>query len=270
MTLPIDTVLVRHGESEGNLAKRLSEQGDHSIMTTQFLDRHTASWRLTDKGRDQAARAGKWIQEEFFNGPVGFDRYMVSEYIRAMETAGCMGLPNALWHSEYRLAERSWGELDQYSEEKRNEKFADNLRRRDVEPFFWKPLNGESFSELTTRFDRVLDTLHRECSDKRVGIVCHGEMMWAGRVAIERMPQERFKELHLSKNPDDRIWNCQIIHYTRRDPVTGELHKHANWMRMIRPTADPIQIFPWTRIERPVYTNEDLVSLASKTEAMVA
>jgi NAD+ kinase len=200
----------------------------------------------------------------------GFDRYMVSEYTRAMETAGQLGLPNARWYGEYRLTERNWGDLDQYTEEERNNRYADNLRRRHMNPFFWKPPNGESFSELTTRFDRVLNTLHRECSDKRVIMVCHGEVMWAARVAIERMSQERFLELHLSKDPDDRIYNCQIIHYTRRDPLTGELHKHANWRRMIRPTDDPTKVFPWTRIERPMYTNEDLISLTAKTEAMVA
>lgn len=269
MTLPIDTVLVRHGESEGNLAKRLSEKGDHTAMTPEFLGRHTASFRLTDLGRTQARQAGDWLQREFFDNSFGFDRYFVSEYTRAMETAGELGLPNARWFAQYNLTERDWGDLDRFTEEERNARFAESLRMRNVEPFYWKPPNGENFSEVTFRFDRVLGTLHRECSDKRALIVCHGEVMWAARVALERMSQHRFKELHLSKDPDHRIHNCQIIHYTRRNPATGQLAKHANWMRMIRPTDDPVRIFPWVEIERPQYSNEALLELTGRTEAMV-
>lgn len=270
MTLPIDLVLVRHGESEGNLAKRRAKQGDKSVMTPEFLGRHTASYRLTNLGRMQAQQTGLWLQQEFFDGSFGFDRYFVSEHIRAMETAGKLGLPNARWFGQYNLTERDWGDLDRCTEEERIARFAENLSMRDVNPFFWKPPNGENFAEVTLRFDRVLNTLHRECSDKRVIMVCHGEVMWAARVAMERMSQDRFRDLHLSKDPDDRIENCQIIHYTRRDPETGEMAKYANWMRIIRPTADPVRIFPWTKIERPIYTNEELLELTSHTEAMVA
>lgn len=269
MTLPIDLVLVRHGESEGNVAKRLSEKGDHSVMTPEFRGRHTASYRLTNKGREQAKSAGLWIQQEFFDNSFGFDQYMVSEYIRAMETAGYLDLPDARWFGQYNLTERDWGDLDRFTEEERVRRYAENLSLRDIEPFFWRPPNGESFAQLTFRFDRVLDTLHRGNSQRAL-LVCHGEVMWAARVAIERMSQERFRELHLSKNPDHRIHNCQIIHYTRRNPKTGELSQYANWRRMIRPTEDPVRIFPWEQIERPVYTNEDLLEIASRVQAMVA
>ena len=34
--------------------------------------------------------------------------------------------------------------------------------------------NGESIAQLCLRIDGVLHTLHRECSDKRVLVVCHG------------------------------------------------------------------------------------------------
>ncbi len=270
MTLPIDTLLVRHGQSEGNAAKRLAEGGDHGAMSPEFLSRHTRSYRLTDLGRTQAKQAGEWLRQEFYFGSYGFDRHMVSEYTRAMETAGLLGLPEARWYSDFYLTERDWGDLDRYPEDERLRLFGENMKMRHVEPFFWKPPNGESFSELTMRFDRVLHTLHRECSDKRVVIVCHGELMWAARVKIERMKQEQFKELHLSKDPDHRIHNCQIIHYTRRNPETGRLASHANWRRMIRPTEDPVRIFPWEEIHRPTYTNEELLELTGKTEAMVA
>ncbi len=267
MTLPIDLVLVRHGQSEGNWAKRRSEAGDHSAFTEEFRNRHTASFRLTDLGREQAKRAGDFLRQDFLRiGP--FDRYYASEYLRAMETAGCLGLLGADWLLDTYLTERNWGDLDSLPEHERNEKYGAMLRRRDSEPFFVAPLNGESFNDLCLRVDRVLDTLHRECSDKRVLIVCHGEVMWAFRVRIERMSQVRFRELHLSKKPEDRIHNCEVLHYTRRDPFTKKLGKYVGWMCRARPAESNART-DWSTIVRPTYRSHDLLKIVQQTEQLV-
>ena len=265
MTLPLELVLVRHGQSEGNLAKRFSEAGEHGAFDRVFNGRHTRSFRLTDKGRAQAIGAGAWIRSEFGR----FDRYFVSEYVRAIETAGLLGISDATWGRNFYLSERDWGELDRCSEEERARRFGDDLRMRDVEPFYWRPQNGESLAQMCLRLDRVLSTLHRECSDKRVILVCHGEVMWGFRVLLERMSQQRFKELHLSTDPMDRLHNCQIFHYARRNPETGELAAHANWMRTIRPADDPVWISPWQTIDRKRYTNVELLKLAKEYPAVL-
>ena len=75
MTMPIDLVLVRHGESEGNAARRSSIAGDNSVFTEEFCGRHSSRFRLTDRGREQARAAGTWLKEHL--GP-RFDRYLVS------------------------------------------------------------------------------------------------------------------------------------------------------------------------------------------------
>lgn len=268
MTLPLDLVLVRHGQSEANAAKRMSEQGDHSAYSEAFRNRHTASMRLTELGRKQARAAGRFIRREFLDR-FPFDRYLTSEYIRAMETAGNLGLPMAEWFCDFYLTERSWGDLDPLPENEREERFGEALKRRKSEPFFWAPPNGESFTDLCLRVDRVLHTLHRECSDKRVIIVCHGEVMWAFRVRLERMSQKRFKELHLSRKASDRIHNCEILHYTRYEPVTQRLAKNANWMRSARP-AEAENWTDFELIKRPQYSNVDLLRLVNETEQLVA
>lgn len=268
MTLPIDLVLVRHGQSEGNLAKRLSEAGDHSAFDRAFRKRHTRSFRLTNLGRSQATRTGDWLRREL--GPQYFDRYYTSEYARAIETALELSLPNADWFTEPDLNERDWGDLDKYNEEERMERFAQDLEMRDVEPFLWRPQNGENFLWLRFRVNRgPILTLHNECSDKRVIIVCHGEVMWAFRVILERMPQLEFKRLHLSKRHEDRIHNCQVLHYTRRDPQTGKLHKYMGWLRMVRPTDTPATDFGWKPIVRPRYTNADLRAIVEQYPAVL-
>jgi NAD+ kinase len=267
VALPIDLVLVRHGQSEGNAAKRLSEQGDHSAYTATFRERHTAHFRLTDLGREQAGRVGRFIKQEFLQHSA-FDRYLTSEYVRAMETAAHLELPGAEWLCDFYLTERNWGELDSLPENERYEKFGDALRRRKVEPFFWASPNGETFTDLCLRVDRVLGTLHRECSDKRVIVVCHGEVMWAFRVRLERMSQVRFRQLYLSTRPDDRIHNCQVFHYTRCDPETRRLASHANWMRWARPSEDQGGT-EWMRIARPRYSNTDLLGIVAAHEQLL-
>ena len=256
MTLPIDLVLVRHGQSEGNAAKRLSEAGDHSAFSEAFRGRHSGSFRLTDKGREQAMSAGSWLQAELCT-EFGFDRYYVSEYIRAKETAALLGLKGATWLADPYLTERDWGDIDIAPENERQERFGKALQMREIEPFFWRPPNGESFMTLCLRIDRLLDTLHRECADKRVIMVCHGEVMRAFQVRLERLSQARFRELVLSDRAEDRIHNCEIMYYTRREPHgQRRLLPYLGWVRKIRPAEEWSS--SWHEIERRRYSNDDL------------
>jgi broad specificity phosphatase PhoE len=54
MAMPVDLVLVRHGESEGNIAHALSKSGDDRHYTPEFRARHSSTWRLSDRGVEQA------------------------------------------------------------------------------------------------------------------------------------------------------------------------------------------------------------------------
>ena len=63
------------------------------MYTDEFRARHSSSFRLTERGCKQAEKAGAWIRKEF----PGFDRYLVSEYLRALETAALLNLPGADW-----------------------------------------------------------------------------------------------------------------------------------------------------------------------------
>lgn len=263
MSLPIDLILVRHGQSEGNAAKRLSEKGDNAGLAL-LNDRHTRSYRLSNLGRSQAVAAGKWLNKEFGKDGKTFDRFITSEFARAMETSALLDLPDAAWLRNFYLTELDWSELEKLSDDEREEKFGDALRMRAVEPFFWRAPNGESFADLCLRLEKVLQTLHRECADKRVIIVCHGGVMRAFRVLIERISPDKFKESSGSKIPENRIHNCEVLHYTRRDPETGLVADHANWMRRVRPTENPIWTTGWQKIERPRYSNEDLLKIVSE------
>lgn len=268
MGMPLDLILVRHGQSEGNVASRLTKsKNDESHYTEEFLSRHSSKWRLTDKGIRQAVKAGEWIKANL--GPQ-FDRYYVSEYLRAKETAAHLGLPEARWFDEFYLRERDWGAFDTMAPSLRKEIYAEALRRQEIDSFYGSPPDGESMPTLCLRVDRVNETLHRECDGKRVIIVCHGEVMWAFRVRLERMSIARYLELDRSKDPFDRIHNCQIIHYSRRDPLNGEETPYLQWMRSICPWDESLSLNEWTRIERRVLSNEDLMRETSGYERLIS
>ena len=89
--------------------------------------------------------------------------------------------------------------------------------------------------------------------------------MRAFQIRIERMTQERFRKLHFSKKSEDRIYNCEVIHYTRNNPYDDKVaqSQYMSWVRSVRPTADPIWTTGWRNVSRPRYSNDDLLNIIS-------
>lgn len=268
MAMPEDLVLVRHGESEGNLADRMAQAGDDSAFTPDFRARHSSKYRLTDLGREQARIAGAWIRDHLGDR---FDRYLTSEYVRAMETAALLDLPGALWQAEFYLRERDAGSLDSLATDEKFRRFPEAMQERDRDAFYWRPPGGESLAEVSLRVDRVLDTLRRARTPERVIVVCHGEVMRAFRVRIERIPQHRYIELHAPRDIRDQFHNCQILQYTRRDPAQPErVYEHLAWMRSVCPWDASLSRNVWTPVTRPRYTNAELLALTDLTPRLLA
>ena len=224
-------VLLRHGESEGNVAYDHSIKGDHSLYAGDFLERHSSLWRLTEKGEDQAKIAGEWLRS---NNLSRFDCLYTSEYVRAMETSGLLGLKDAKWRSDLMLRERDWGEWDLCSQQERRENFGYERRRR-RESLFWAPPGGESLAQVVQRVDSFLMFVNRRFSGGKVFITCHGELMWAFRLRFERLTQLQYREMQAQRSTEEKIHNCQLIVYSRRCPETGTLYPSFRFMRFVCP-----------------------------------
>lgn len=261
MAMPLDLVFVRHGQSEQNLASKFAKLGDASLYTEEFKARHAGQHRLTDLGRQQAKKAGQWLRK---HGLAAFDRRYVSDYVRAKETAALLELDGPDWYVDYLLREREWGDYDNISWEERERLSEGKINLKDTDPFYWVPPNGESIAQLTVRLRNLFNTLHRECSDMRVVVVCHGEVMWAFRQMIERMPVAKWAELEHSQDPKDKIHNCQILHYTRRHPATGELSGHLDWMRSVCPWDESLSSNEWQKVKRQHFSDEQLMKFVDK------
>jgi NAD+ kinase len=265
MPLPLDLILVRHGQSEGNVVISKARKGDSSLFTDDFRNRHSSTYRLTDIGIEQAKVAGDWLKTNF--KPPIFGRYLTSEYTRAMETAALLDLPDAQWQVDFFLRERDWGDLDGLSFDEQKAIFARNLKMFDTEPFYWTPPNGESLVNVCSgRIMWVLQGL-KDYSDSSAVVVCHEEVVWSFRILLERLRQADFAEKFQQKNdPEDKMVNCQIFHYTRRNPETGAVSPFINWVRTVDPVdksfeTDWRELFP--KIAR--FSNEDLLEIVEKT-----
>lgn len=263
--MPINLFVVRHGESIGNVAKRMSEGGDHSVLE-KLRGTHTAHWSLTKKGIEQAKKAGAFLNTMVNENHMYFDKMYVSSYARAMKTAAHLDLIRSKWIVDTRITERDWGDFDRMTEDERLEKFGESLKMHNVEPFFWAPPNGESFNGLLLRLRDLIDSLIRAQVTNAV-VVCHGEVMKAFRIIFLQLTPMEYAEMEFSKDSLKRIRNCQIDHYTRRDPKTLALSERLDWLRIYRPAEDSLTPNSWISLPRKRYNSFDLHHMANKLSA---
>jgi broad specificity phosphatase PhoE len=90
---------------------------------------------------------------------------------------------------------------------------------------------GGLATDVRQRVKSIIDTLHQEASDGRVIATTHGKFMTVVRFVLERMTVEEW----LKKDQQELLENCQILHYSRRNPATGAVVSDMRWMRSICP-----------------------------------
>ncbi len=260
MAMPNDLILIRHGHSEGNLAVETAKQGDNSFYTPEFRERPGHQWRLTEDGRNQAIATGKWLQK---NIGTDFDRYYVSPYIRTRETAGLLDLPNTQWRISQRLRERDWGDIDSLPLVEFKKIFPHNALRKEIDALYWRPPGGESIADVRLRVRSFFDTLHRECAGKKVVVATHGEFMWAMRAELEYLNDEQW--IAADKDPKMKIYNTQVLHYSKTDPKGKNNTHYLGWVRSVCPWKKDIDS-GWNKITRLKYNNKELLDQANKIE----
>jgi len=262
--MPKTLTFIRHGESESNKARSFFEANKKLPGVVEMMRTHTSERRLTPKGVRQAQAAGAWMrgwmaQEVKTHEPV---RLYSSQYVRAAETAGHLGLPGT-WRLDERLVERNWGMMDHKPYEQRIAEFGEQMALRKEHAFFWRPADGETMQEVLRRTRDLINTLHRECADDHVICVSHGETMWTWRFVLEYWLPQHLREHMLSKDKQMRIVNCRIIQYSRVGP-DGHEGKRLHRVRFIDPMHpdDPARNRDWVEFRRPFYSSEDLLAYA--------
>jgi len=160
---PNRIILVRHGESEGNLDDTVYERvPDHRIS-------------LTPKGFEQARDTGAAIREVLDGESV--EAY-VSPYVRTRQTLEALALPVAERdvRVEPRLREQDWANFQDPVD------IAEQKAERDrYGHFYYRFSNGESGSDVYDRVSTFLESMHRNfetpAAPRNVVIVTHGLTM---------------------------------------------------------------------------------------------
>jgi broad specificity phosphatase PhoE len=284
VSMPRDLVLIRHGESVGNVALHAERSGDTSLFTEEFATTPGHRWAITDAGVAQAQATGAWAVAEFaLQGEGHFDRYYVSPYRRTRQTAARLGLSrsvgagqgeasgeSARWLLNRAFRERDWGAIGTISraEFEGRPEYELSARQRQHDPLYWTPPGGESIADVAE--NRVRNILRKMdaggASGGRVLAVTHGETMMAFRLVLERLSDEAFEAL--SVDGAHRLPNCAVLHYSPTGP-DDRMHPNLRWLRQVNPVltgtdpTDPahwtMQVSEWQWIEFHTYDNETLL-----------
>ena len=189
-----ELLLVRHGESEGNVAAaRAHEAGAHEI-DVPARDPDVA---LSDLGREQAAAVGTVLGAL----PDGERPHAVacSPYVRARETArlACdaagLELPTRI---DERLRDRELGVLDRLTFAGVQARFPEEAERRRWQgKFYHRPAGGESWADVVLRLRTWLADLDRELPGARVLVVSHDVVIALLRYVCEGLDEDQVLDL---------------------------------------------------------------------------
>lgn len=204
---PSSIVLVRHGESVGNLADaRAREEGADRLD----LPARDADVELSDEGRRQADALGEWMAQADHLP----DLVLSSPYARALETAR-----RAVTHTDCeivldeRLRERDLGLFDGMTGEGIRKEFAAEAeRRRHVGKFYYSPPSGESWADVVLRVRSLLADLRHGFEGRRVWIFSHQAVIMTFRYVLEGLTEEELLEIDRTET----IPNASMTTYERR------------------------------------------------------
>ncbi|HSQ99042.1 MAG TPA: histidine phosphatase family protein [Sphingomicrobium sp.] len=211
--------LVRHGQSQGNIARDAADEaGAHEID----IEMRDVDVPLSELGRKQAEAAGRW-----FAALPRVDRpelILSSPYVRAKETAAIIcregALAGAPTHSivDERLREREFGIFDRLTTLGIRERFPEEAaHRRRLGKFYHRPPGGESWADVILRLRSMLNTINLHYCDRRVLIVCHQVVVLCFRYILEELDEAAI--LSIDRQAD--VLNCGIAEYRFEPDARG-------------------------------------------------
>jgi 2,3-bisphosphoglycerate-dependent phosphoglycerate mutase len=203
--------LVRHGQSQGNVARDAAdESGAHEIgIAVRDVD-----VPLSTLGVDQAEAAGRWF------GALSDDErpelILSSPYVRAKQTAEIICKQGALAGGpartivDERLREREFGIFDRLTTLGIRERFPEEAaHRRRLGKFYHRPPGGESWADVVLRLRSMLNTINLHYCDERVLIVCHQVVVLCFRYILEELDEAAI----LAIDKQAELLNCGIAVY---------------------------------------------------------
>jgi 2,3-bisphosphoglycerate-dependent phosphoglycerate mutase len=205
---PAELVLVRHAESAGNVAAKAAEAAGHAVIDISARDMDV---ELSARGEQQARAVGEWLRERDANPP---DGVVCSPYRRAEQTAA-LAIERAGFACtvsvDERLRERDFGMLDRLTRNGIVARMPEQAEaRRRLGKFYYRPPQGESWTDVALRVRAVLDSLSREYPQRRVLVVTHEVVIYIFRYVLERLREYELLEIAGA----DPLVNCAVCVFT--------------------------------------------------------
>jgi len=210
-----ELLLVRHGESEGNVAAAEAREAGAERIDVPARD---ADVGLSPLGKRQARAVGAAL------GAMAVETrpqaLVVSPYVRARETAriaceeAALSLPTRV---DERLRDRELGVLDRLTFEGVRRRYPEEAERRRWQgKFYHRPAGGESWVDVALRLRTWLADLERAPAGQRLMVVGHDIVIALVRYVCEGLDEEQVLELAR----DTPLRNASLSRLVRADDGT--------------------------------------------------
>lgn len=202
--------LVRHGQSEGNVA---AEAADRDALERIDVPARDPDVVLSQTGREQAAALGQWLNDL----PADQRPQIVwtSPYRRARETAeialkACdMELD---FRVDERLRDRDMGITDALTAAGIKAKYPEEAERRAwIGKFYYRPSGGESWADVAFRVRSVLTDLANTEKNERVLVTAHDVVNLLFTYVAEGLDEEAV----LERARTNGLVNCSVCRLER-------------------------------------------------------
>lgn len=189
----VELVLVRHGESLGNVA---AERAHTERLDQIEIDARDADVELSALGAEQARSLGRALGA--LAADARPDVVWSSSYVRARQTARlalqAAGLDLPVRVDE-RLRDRELGVLDRLTWQGVLARHPEEAELRDrLGKFYHRPPGGESWADVALRLRSVLADLDRLAGGRRVLVVCHDAVVMLIRYVCEQLSEDEVLE----------------------------------------------------------------------------
>jgi probable phosphoglycerate mutase len=209
-----ELILVRHGESIGNVAREEAESSGALSIPMPMRD---VDVPLSELGVEQARAVGRWLAADPGRLP---DMVWSSPYLRARQTARTalaeLLNPPAIRQDE-RIRDRELGVLDLLTKRGVLTRFpAEAERRRWLGKFYYRPPGGESWADLVLRIRAFLTDLDRAGHGRQL-IVSHDAVILLFRYVCEQLDEDSVFEIARSGS----VTNASVSRLVRHGGEPG-------------------------------------------------
>jgi probable phosphoglycerate mutase len=232
---PRSLTLVRHAESEGNLADLRAHEARAARLE---LDARDADVDLSPTGRRQAVAVGEWLAA--LDEPERPTKMVTSPYARASSTADAiaeaLGFAFPVPRDE-RLRERDLGMFDGLTGLGIRDLFPEEAERRSrIGKFYYRPPGGESWCDVVLRVRSFLGWASSEAvADEHLVVVSHQAVILNFRFVLEGLSESALMDV----DAGPPLANCSITTYVRER--SGELGlKSFNDVEPLAQLAEPV------------------------------